>query len=208
MENNMITRIKGNKGLGIETITFEYPDNNKEEVRVNVILTDVPEDTYYTLSPDDIAYTICRDKIAKKKYVFIFGSEPFDQMDALTRLCKILKNNGFKIIMYSNKSIQKYVNTWEQIRIMDDSQLDDTDIYKAMTLIENVDIIIEEDDTSLQINEIKEHDIFLDGKKLPRKVDPSKLIWNCTEYPQLKFILIHKFESIVFVDGKIKFNKL
>lgn len=56
-------------------------------------------------TPEQVAENII--KYAPNKYITISGGEPTDQIEELIELCKILKSNGFHILVYTWRSINE-----------------------------------------------------------------------------------------------------
>lgn len=82
----------------------------------------------YQHSPEDIAGNII--KHSPNKYISISGGEPFDQKEDLARLVKILKSEGFNILVYSWRKIEDLIH------------LEDKDVD---TILDNIDILIDDE---------------------------------------------------------------
>jgi anaerobic ribonucleoside-triphosphate reductase activating protein len=79
-----------------------------------------------TRTPEDMATHI--SKHAPNKFITIVGGEPTDQFEGLIALCKLLKADGFHIIVF----------TWKNLKnlMMHGS-------YRYRELIENIDILVD-----------------------------------------------------------------
>lgn len=114
------------------------------------------------------------DKVAEKliekcpnKYITIGGGEPTDQIEELFELVKILKENGFHIIVYTWKSIEQYA--------YDILLLDKNYVHNFNGLFNNVDIII---DGEFKIRQ----KLYQEDKKdgfLSSIGSGNQIIWDC-----------------------------
>ena len=77
-----------------------------------------------------------------EKYITIGGAEPTMQIDKLIPFCKILKDNGFHIMMYTWRELHYELSEHTLPKVMD-YPLDKIDKLKWYDLFEVVDIIVD-----------------------------------------------------------------
>lgn len=82
-----------------------------------------------TRTPQDMAIHIA--KHAPNKFITIVGGEPTDQLEGLTELCKLLKADGFHIIVFTWRPLQHLTVAGGGLR------------YRE--LLENIDILVDDE---------------------------------------------------------------
>lgn len=63
----------------------------------------------HSLDPIEVANWIIQRTPSNEKYISLGGGEPLAQIDKLIPLCKVLKENGFHIMMYTWRKLSYYL---------------------------------------------------------------------------------------------------
>ena len=80
-----------------------------------------------TYTPLEIAEQV--EKFAPNKFVTIVGGEPTDQLEGLSELCRLLKEKGFHIIVFSWKTLEHMFT--------------DNNGWTYAKLLQNIDILVD-----------------------------------------------------------------
>lgn len=117
------------------------------------------QDVYYGLCTPVEAFENIK-KYAPNKYITFVGGEPLDQIKPLAELCRLLKNDGFHIILITHYKVSE-LHSYEHL-----------DAVSKIVLLHTVDVIIdgEYDETQRIWDEEKAgdglHDVIGSGNQL------------------------------------------
>ena len=120
-----------------------------------------------TYTPQEAFFNM---RYAPNKYVTISGGEPTDQIDALIEFCRLLKEDGFHIMVYTWRGLQKEI-------------LEKTDMsYKLLELLNYIDILVDgEYVASERIYDEERGDGFLSSIG-----SANQIVWDVREYNKTK----------------------
>ena len=99
----------------------------------------------HSLDVEELANWIIERTPKDKRYITLGGGEPLQQIDKLIPLCKILKENGFHIMMYTWRKLSYYLDPYV-VPIIDDYLMvpESLDIkMKLPELLPYLDIIVD-----------------------------------------------------------------